>query len=362
MIFTTLKTIKARCRIKVDLQPQVEQIIKDTVVVDAHLDLLKDVLYLRNSGKTRVIETDYLPEFKRGGIDVVVSSLYVDAEYLPEMALRCALDQISCLYLELEESPDQIALCRNREDINAALIEGKIAILLSFEGVEPLGSDLYLLPVFYELGLRIIGLTWSRMNYAAQGSRFYPEKSGCEGGVTDFGVKVLEFAMKNHMLVDVSHINDQGFWDVLDFYQGPVIASHSNCRHLVDIPRNLSDDMIRAIAGTGGVVGINAVNFLAAQSDDNANTHVLVDHIDHIAELVGTDHIGFGFDQCKRIDRKNTSVDVKKLKKAPFDILSDYSEVRELVGIMISRGYTLQDIKKICGGNFLRVFDTLMPG
>ena len=339
-----------------DLRQEARQILQENTVVDAHLDLLKDVLKQRSLGKTRVIETEYLPDFRKGGIDVVVSSLYVDEEYLPELALRHALDQISCLYQEMEESPDIMALCRNTGEISRAVENGKIAILLSFEGVEPLGRDYNLLEIFYQLGLRLIGLTWSRMNFAANGSRFFQEKRGKEGGLTEFGLQILDFAHRKRMLMDVSHLNDPGFWEVLDFFPGPVIAFHCNCRSLTDIPRNLSDDMIKAIAQRGGVVGINAASIVAAETDENIGLHTLADHIDHIAGLVGPDSVGFGFDLCKRIYSGYTSLNTEKLGRTPFDILQDYGDVEELVRILLSRGYRREDLLKICGGNFLRVF------
>lgn len=340
-----------------ELKQQAKQLAAENIIVDAHLDLLKDLHYQRSRGKIKVFETDYLEDFKRGGVNVVVSSIFVDDEYVPDMALRVALDQVSCLYQELEESPGIIALCKNFKDIKMAIEQEKVAILLSFEGVEPLLNDLHLLQIFYELGVRLIGMTWSRQNYAADGSRFLVEKRGREGGITEFGAKILDFAANKGMLIDLSHINDTGFWDILNLYQGPLIASHSNSRKLNDIPRNLSDDMIKAIAKTGGVIGINAISIVAAPSDDNIGLHSLVDHIEHVAQLVGPEHVGFGFDLCKKISAIYDSPLAHKMERKPFDILDDYSDIHDLLEIMIARGFSDEDIKKICGANFLRVFE-----
>ncbi len=329
-------------------------LLQNNIVVDAHLDLLKDLFNQHNKGRRNVLVTDYLEDFKQGGINVVVSSIFVDDLYLPEMALRHALGQVSSLCRELEDCSDCFALCRNGAEIDTAVAEGKIAILLSFEGVEPLGQDLHLLQIFYELGVRLIGLTWSRLNYAADGSRFFQQKRGTEGGLTEFGVQIMEFAAQKGMILDISHINDRGFWDVLAMTSAPVIASHSNCRVLNDMPRNLSDEMIKAIAETGGVIGINAVSIIAADSDEKSDLDCLVDHMEHISTLVGADHLGFGFDLCKKISVTH------ELARDPFDILNNYGDVGTLTDIMSSRGFSETEIKKICGGNFMRVFKQVL--
>lgn len=339
---------------------QAEKILKSNLVVDAHQDLLQDVLFLRKQGKTRIIEKEYLKDFEQGGVNVVVLSIFTNDQYLPEMALRNALDQISCFYLELEESPGKIALCRNTKEIEAAVNSGKVAFLLSLEGAEPLGKDIYLLQIFFELGVRLIGLTWSRINYAADGSRFFQERRGTEGGLTEFGVQIMEFAARKGMLIDISHINDRGFWDVMAMTSAPVIASHSNCRSLNDIPRNLSDEMLKAIAETGGVIGINAVSIIAADSDKKSDLRCLIDHMEHITGLVGADHLGFGFDLCKKLNIQRDNNVTLKMTRDPFDILNDYGDISTLIDIMIARGFAENDIKKICGGNFMCLFNQVL--
>lgn len=326
-----------------------DHLLQNNRVVDAHLDLLKDLYHQHNKGRKNVLVTDYLEDFKSGGVNVVVSSIFVDDHYLPEMALRHALDQVGVFYQEIEECGDHFALCRNGAEIDAAIEKGKIAILLSFEGVEPIGQDLKLLQVFYELGVRLIGLTWSRLNFAADGSRFFKTKRGTEGGLTEFGLQVVEFAARKGMLIDVSHINDCGFWDVMEITTKPVIASHSNSRTLNNIPRNLSDEMIQAIAEKDGVIGINAVSIIAADSDEKSNLNCLVDHMEHISSLVGFDHLGFGFDLCKKIDFRRDNTVSLKLSRNPFDILKDYGDVSTLIELMSKRGFAESDIKKICG-------------
>ena len=145
------------------------------IVVDAYYDLLMDVSRLRRRGETRVIERFYLDDLRAAGVNVLVCSLFVASEYIPEMALREALRQIGNLHAEMRESPGLLALCRTAEEARRAVEEGKLALFLSFEGIDPLGSDLQILSVFHELGVRLVGLAWSRRNAAADGC---PSKIG----------------------------------------------------------------------------------------------------------------------------------------------------------------------------------------
>ena len=151
------------------MKARVKEIHKNFTIVDAHLDLLYDIEKKRKMGQNKIIEREYLPEFREGGVNIVVSSIYIDEDFIPELALRKALDQISAFYWELEESGDKIIFAKNVADIDKALKEDKIGILLSFEGVEPLMNDINLFKIFYELGVRGVGLTWSRRNFAADG-------------------------------------------------------------------------------------------------------------------------------------------------------------------------------------------------
>jgi membrane dipeptidase len=176
------------------------------LVVDAHYDLLSDVFRLRMEGERRVVERFYLDDLKASGINVLICSLFISDRYLPEMALRHVLDQIGMLHQEMEESPGLFALCRSASEVKKTVEAGQTAFLLSFEGVEPLGNDLVLLRPFYELGVRFVGLAWSRRNYAADGCHFRPVPEGSPGGLTAFGVRLLEEAERLGMIIDVSHL------------------------------------------------------------------------------------------------------------------------------------------------------------
>ena len=242
------------------LKDRVQEIHSKAFTVDAHFDLTYDLANRRERKEQKVIETRYLKNLRKGGINLVVSAMFIHDLFLPEMGLRRALDQISYLHDELEETPGLFRLCRTAEEARSAGENGEIAIFLSLEGADPLQNDLGLLRIFYELGVRGLGLVWSRRNYAGDGAFFEKTREGKKGGLTPFGVRLVEKAEKLGMFIDVSHLNDEGFWDLMEIASRPVIASHSNCRSLADTMRNLDDEQIRALAKNGGVIGMNSVN------------------------------------------------------------------------------------------------------
>lgn len=326
---------------------------KDLFILDGHFDLTMDMLDRRERGEKNVYLNHYDRDFTAGGINCVFSALFLHDHFLPEMALRKALCQISVLHDEIEESHGRLKLCTSTAQIKEANSEGKLAVLLSFEGVEPLMGDMRLLRIFHSLGVRGIGLVWSRRNEAAEGCTFHPVEAGSEGGLSAFGLKLVRHAEELGMFIDVSHLNDSGFWNVMDVARGPVIASHSNCRSLCDHPRNLTDDQIKAIAAKNGVIGINALSAFVVSSAAGRKASVddLVSHVDHMAGLVGTDHIGIGF------DFDGTFLDYSGMGKAidVYDVIDGHRETPVFTSCLRKRGYSDADIRKILGLNFLRV-------
>jgi len=324
-------------------------------VIDAHFDLLMDVVIRRSRGERHVIETSYLPEFLSGGINTVVAAVFVDSAFVPEMALRKALQQISSLHDEVRES-NQIAICRTAEELEQARSEGKLSFILSLEGADPLYNDLSMLRIFYELGVRMMGLTWSRRNFAGEGSDFTPYPRRRSSGLSDFGLQLVEAAGAIGMLIDVSHLNDEGFRDVMEVAKGPVIASHSNCRILTRTMRNLSDEQITAIARHGGVIGINSISMFVAERDEDANVDHMVRHIDHVVNLVGIEHVGIGLDLTDAFLKYVATEDLARMSRKPFDILKGHAELPKLQETLSKRGYSAEHIGLILGGNFERVF------
>lgn len=330
----------------------------DYLIFGGHFDLAMDLLDRRERGARQVFSTIYEPDFQAGRVNGVVSALFLHDHFLPEMALRKALDQIAVLHEEIEESEGRLVLCTSTQDILEAGRQGRFAVVLSFEGVEPLMGDLRLLRVFHALGVRGVGLTWSRRNEAADGSSFHPTGIGREGGLSPFGVKLVEEAERLKMFIDVSHINDPGFWDVMEIAEGPVVASHSNCRALCDHPRNLTDDQIRAIAERGGVIGMNALSPFVVSPTVKSRPDVsdLVDHVDHIVRLVGADFVGIGFD----FDGSFEDYSGKGKAIEASDVLSGHKEIPLFVKELEQRGYSPKEIGKILGLNLMRVFEKTM--
>lgn len=337
------------------LVAHVRRLHRQYPVVDAHFDLLMEVELRRRLGYRHVIENSFLPVLAEGGVRVLVCSLFIESDYLPELGLKKALDQIAALQAEINESPEKIRLCTTFAEIAEALHAGQLAILLSLEGVDPLTNDLSLLLIFYRLGVRFVGLTWSRRNFAADGSHFAPVEEGRRGGLTDFGVKVVQLAQQLKMIIDVSHLNDEGFQDVFRYTRAPVIASHSNCRSIASSMRNLTDVQIRMIAGSGGVIGINGFSRFVSDRYREGDVAHLANHIDHIAGDVGIEHIGIGLDICGFLSGLSLKPANQKGPE-PYDVIPSHREVPLLTAELIRRGYADEQIGLILGGNFLNLY------
>lgn len=330
--------------------------LQNTLVIDAHFDLLMDVQIQRERGRKKVIETDYLPRFVEGGVNIIIASLFVDSGFLPEMGLRKALSQVSALYEEVNESPDKLMICLNGDDMNVAKQTNKIGFLLSIEGAEPIGTDLSLLRVFYELGVRNLGLVWSRRNAVADGSFFYPTKEGKKGGISSFGVKVIEEAERLGITIDVSHLNDEGFWDVIQFTSKPVIASHSNARALCSTMRNLTDEQIKAIAATNGFIGVNAASLLVGNDDESSTIEQFINHVDHLVTVAGIEHVGLGLDLCEDFMKYVSLDDLQSMPRRPFDVVSSHQSIPTLVEGLAKRGFSDAELEALLGKNIQRIF------
>jgi membrane dipeptidase len=319
-------------------------------VVDMHYDLLMD-LY-EKWHRRRVLATDHLPQLRAGGMGVLGAAIYLEDKYLPEMALRVALDQVARLYAEVAETPE-FAICKHGGDIARAREAGQIALVITLEGVEPLGTDLDLLRVFYELGVRSVGLTHVRRNLAGDGGIMAPSGSPA-GGLSAFGKAVVQECQTLGILVDLAHLNPAGVEDVLALTEGPLIISHTNPRAFYDIERNSSDAHIKAVGARGGVIGVNAV--LVSDRREEATLDRYVDHIEHIADIAGIDSVGLGFDFFKFILDQWPPEEQAKYDMVRFvpDLL-EHSQARNLTRRLVARGWGDEEIAKVLYGNWRRV-------
>ena len=328
-------------------------------IVDLHFDLPMDLYEKRNRSDT--LASHYLPEFEAGSLGIVGAAIYVEDRYLPEMGLRVALDQIARLYLEAGQH-DRFAICRSHQEIVRARSANKIAFILTMEGVEPLGEDLNLLRVFYELGVRAIGLTHARRNAAGSGGIFAASGSPRDG-LTKFGKEVVCECEELGIIVDAAHINPKGFEEIVGLTRKPFIVSHTNARKFYDIERNISDEQIKIVGERGGVVGLNAI--LVSSSQEQSTLDHYVDHIEHVIGLIGIDGVGIGFDFCEYLFQQLPSsvreeLEAKLTRPHFIPELTNHSHARNLTGKLIERGFSDDDIAKILRGNWMRILKELL--
>jgi membrane dipeptidase len=356
---------------------------RSAIVVDTHNDIttmMEDEDYDIGQSSVGKYHTD-LARMKEGGLTAEFFSVFVDKKYAEQGgAARRALDQIDWVYRSVERYPQQMMLATSVADIRRAKREGKIAALMGIEGGHAIEDSLFALRDFYRLGVRYMTLTHNNSNDWADSSR----DTAKHNGLTDFGKDVVREMNRIGMLVDVSHVSDKTMSDVLDVSTAPIIASHSSARALANHPRNIPDDLLRRIAKNGGVVMVNfypaflsdeynaaenartarlkpQADALQAQYKDDprrladelkklndANPipkvpfSVLIDHIDHIVKVAGIDHVGIGSDFDGVPDLPAGMEDISKLPNITYELLK--------------RGYSEQDVRKILGENFLRVF------
>jgi membrane dipeptidase len=343
-----------------DQEAHALELHQKSLVVDFHCDAvlatLPDSAYLIEVGEKRTLHTRSsqghvdIPRLIEGGVDCQVFSHFVEPIYNPVAPARM-LQVLGYSLQEIEKS-DKVALVTKYSDI--VKNDGKrVSIVVGFEGGEALGQDLRILNVFHRLGLRRLTLTWNNRNALADGVRWQRGR----GGLTEFGAEAIAECNRLGILVDVSHITDQGFWDTLAASKDPVIASHSNCRALCGSMRNLTDEMIKALAEKGGVIGINYVPFFLTDIDyeklsagdeverrkaEGVTVDRVIEHIDHMVEVIGdSDHIGLGsdFDGVPAIAKG----------------LEDTSKLPNLTKALVAGGYSDEEIGKILGGNFLHI-------
>ena len=365
------------------------------IIVDTHADTPQRFLDQGwDIGSTDPNDTGNisLAKAKAGNLGAEFFSIWVEPnEYKGEYAHR-TLALIDAVYKQAEHHPDRMMMAFSVDDIERAHAQHKFAALMGIEGGHSIENDLNLLRDYYRLGVRYMTLTWSNSNEWAGSSGDQGEMPlDKERGLTDFGRDVVREMNRLGMLVDISHVSDKTFYDTIAVTKAPVIASHSSCRALTNHPRNMTDDMLRAVQKNGGVV---MVNFFSAFDDPNYLTafraqtkdreaavkqaeadwkkqhpdakHVpfniyddtehawgmkiprpplkaLIDNIDHIAKVAGVDHVGLGsdFDGVSNLlpEGINSAADLPKITQA-----------------LMERGYSEQDIHKILGGNLLRVF------
>lgn len=337
---------------------------KQAVVIAGHTDFIVDIADQRTRGKRSVFLQRHLPNLKKGGVTAVCEHLGGETGYfsrfpfrssLPVEPLSSALKGVEALYAEVEESDGALCIATSAKKIVEAKQRGQVAIVLCIEGGMPLGEDLALLYIFYKLGVRMIGLTHNLRNQLGDGIGVRRA-----GGLTDLGIDMVKEMNRLGVVVDVSHLADQGFWDVVEVSRQPIIASHSNCFGLVPHPRNLKDDQIQAIAKNGGIIGVHAL-WMLVSGKRQATLDNLIDHIDYLRGVAGIEHIAIGPDLIEEFYPKKLLYDMwagtsrSKLEFIYPDGFRSLADFPNITRGLLGRGYSEKEVKLILGGNFLRV-------
>ena len=369
------------------------RVYRDAIVIDMHNDMPSKVLdeaYDPDVRHTPAEGQTDLPRLKESGLAAVFFAAWVDAPFAleqPDGSFRRALRCMETIRSFVARHPDALRFGTTARDVWRARETGAIAVFIGVEGGHAIEADLDKLHELFRLGARYLTLTWNNGNQWA-GSSIGSDGTST-GGLTPFGADVIRELNQLGMMVDVSHVSDQTLADVLAVSTAPVIATHSSARALADHPRNLTDDQLRAIASTGGVVNVNFFSrfidarFRKAMDEVDAEVRaladsergsgmdaaavarnqeararariaqlvptplsVLVDHIDHVARVAGTDHTGIGSD-------------FDGISASP-DQMADVTDLPRLAQALLDRGYQEGDVKKILGGNMLRVMEQVL--
>ena len=364
------------------LRERAARLHREAIVIDTHNDITSPIsdkgfdLGARDtSGQT---QTD-IPRMKEGGLDAEFFAIYVAGKYAKEGgAARRAFQMIDGVYDQVRRHPDALEMAFTSEDIRRISKSGKIAALMGIEGGHAIEDSLPALRMFYKLGVRYMTLTHSNTNnWADSSGDINNAEVKHHGGLTQFGREVVREMNRLGMMVDISHVADKTFWDVLLVSQAPVIASHSSARALTDIPRNMTDEMLAEVGKRGGVVMINFGSSFVntkyvkpspetqAKIDEARRTYandldrmreeiarltgprprvtldMLVDHIAHVAKVAGVDHVGIGSD----FDGVGGQLP---------EGMEDVSKLPAITLELLRRGFSETDVKKILGENFLR--------
>jgi membrane dipeptidase len=265
-------------------------------IVDTHNDLLMCVAARPEARWGPYFGQRWLPQLREGGVGVQVLPVFVDESHGPEGQLRQALRMVACAHRIADENAEEVSLCVSGAEIDDAVTQGRIALVLALEGCGYLHHDLHLLEVLHRLGVRVASLTHVGRTELADGSGVGPQ-----GGLTQLGQRAVRLMQELGMLVDVSHLNDAGVEGVLGIAQAPVIATHSGARAIYHHHRNLPDHLLAAIAAGGGVV---CVNFFAGFLGDEQNRTMgrLMEHIEHVHSVTGSAGVGIGPDFCREVE------------------------------------------------------------
>jgi membrane dipeptidase len=343
-----------------DQVERAKSIHKSSLVVDTHNDtilhLIKSPPFITSEmspptpRRTLGEKSEYgqidIPRIQIGEVDCLLFAMYVSPQYSSRL-LRL-IQMLDTFHIEVAKNPNTISIVTNYKEIVKTVKDGKIAAVITVEGGEPLEGKIESLRTIYRLGVRSLTLTHFPRNELGDGS-------GADSGsrLTNFGKEVVEEMNRLGMIIDISHLNETGFWDIIELSKAPILATHSNCKALCSHHRNLKDDQIKALAEKGGVLNLSfcagfikdGVGFGDPEALKKVTMLDWLDHLDHAVELVGTNQVGIGSD----LDGG-----------CGFPGLDDITRFPHITQGLVYRGYSDQDIEKILGGNNMRVFKKIL--
>ncbi len=326
---------------------------------DSHCDLPLYIYPKRAEGERSTLNKYYLKDMRAGSLKYLSAAIFIPPNFVPEKSLENAMIQLLAIKQEIKECSDNFRLCTTREDLEAVEKSEKIGVLISIEGSEPFETDPEMLEIFHELGVRIISLTWSRKNSFADGCGFEKEEKEEKYGLTEKGKILLDKAKELNMIIDVTHLSEKAFWDVLEYTPLPVFASHTNAQNVFNIKRNFTDEQIKAISNRKGVIGVNGVSNFVAPTDEMSTKEFLTKHISYMANLCGPECVGLGLDLF--VNYGNVTPELLKsvqdgVVRIANDVVFGHNEIPLLIEEMKKAGLNESDIRKISGENFLNFF------
>jgi dipeptidase. Metallo peptidase. MEROPS family M19 len=311
-------------------------------VVDGHCDSLGDYLMAKRTLKDSNERGHWdLQKAKEGNVALQFMAAFIESEYKPDRAVCRGFQLLDAAKRFIKENADVVFPILNKDDLLKIPDKHKVGLLISVEGGEILGDNILMVDKIFQLGVRALGLTWNQQNAIGYGVGASKQKEG----LTFFGRQVIKQLNELGMLIDVSHLNESGFWDVLECSRYPVIASHSCAKALCSHPRNLSDQQLKSLAANGGVIGVN-FNPPFLTTNSVAKREDVVRHISYIAEVAGVEVVGLGSD-------------FDGISEVP-ELLTDAAQYPGLAQDLLKAGFSVEDIKKIFNKNFMRLLSSVL--
>lgn len=320
-------------------------------IFDMHGDIWTDSAVHRAKGERNIVRERHLKRFQEGGMTGGVFIAWVDPPYTESGQKERFWEIVRAMSAELWENSDLLEVVDTADAFDKAASAGKLGIVPGVEGLSAIDDSEDWIYVLDRLGFKLASLTWNDQNALATGVR-----GDASRGVTDLGKKVIRKMEEVGMLLDVSHLNETSFWDVAETVTGPFIASHSNVQAIRNVPRNLSDAQIKAIGKADGLIGINAFHEFVHEEAGKRTLDTLVDHMIHMADLIGPERVGLGFDFFEYVDQGAVSTFAAEPYQGTIG-LEDISRAKALVQLLDERGFSEAEVEGICWRNFFRVLE-----